>query len=81
MGVPPFAKSKTSSKGVIRVLGPPEGSQVPQSGFTNLSHSDLREWPGERMALPCCWGLVIENKFWHLANESIGNNGVKEQRG
>lgn len=37
MGVPPFAKSKTSSKGVIRVLGPPEGSQVPQSGLTNLS--------------------------------------------
>lgn len=37
MGVPPFAKSKTSSKGVIRVLGPSEGSQVPQSGLTNLS--------------------------------------------
>lgn len=37
MGVPLFAKSKTSSKGVIRVLGPPEGSQVPQSGLTDLS--------------------------------------------
>lgn len=32
MGVPLFAKSKTSSKGVISVLGPQEGSQVPQFG-------------------------------------------------
>lgn len=37
MGVPLFAKSKASSKGVIRVLGPQEGSQVPHSGLTNLS--------------------------------------------
>ena len=32
MGLPLFAKSKTISKRVIRVLGPPEGSQTSLAG-------------------------------------------------
>lgn len=82
MGVPLFAKSKTSSKGVIRVLGPPEahrclslGSQTSQAG---------PEWPkgvARREDGLTLLGFMIENQFWHLANESLENNGVKEQRG
>lgn len=83
MGVPLFAKSKTSSKGVIKSVGAPRGltgASVWAHKPPRLVQSDLREWPGERMALPC-WGFMIENQSWHLANESLGNNGVKEKRG
>lgn len=33
MGLPLFAKSKTTSKWVIRVLGPPKGSQTSLAGL------------------------------------------------
>lgn len=64
MGVPLFVKSKPGWKGVIRVLGPPEGSQVPQSRLTNLLavQSDIREWSGAKMALPCL-GFIKGIKF------------------